>query len=197
MHKFHLVKERFLWDDYDSGLYFDLFPLKRKAGEDEDGFNVRIEAACKALDTIEPEGNAYLPTLFLTQGQIDKLPLKYQGMYSGKSYLMVFKGGYNGEALPKNMWFEQMGGGLVCNPTGLQKNWVYWSSWGDDGKELGHRFRRVTKAEVDEFPYDEPVITPPPADDPHDDPVNPGDSVITIPARIDLHIWHHEGKPEV
>lgn len=185
MHKFHLVKERFLYDDFDSGLYFDLYPVKRPAG-DEDVFNRAIEKACQELEAIEPEGNAYLPTVFLTQGQIDKLPLKYQGMFSGKSYLLLFQAGYNGGELPKNMWFEQMGGGLVCNPTGAKKDWVYWSSWGKMGAELGHRFRRVEKSEVDEFPYNDPT-PPPPADDPD---VPGGDTPVPTDGFIHVKCPH-------
>ena len=97
--------------------------------------------------------------------------------------------------LPKNMWFDQMAGGLVCNPTDVRAKWKYYTDW--NAEALGHRFRRVEKSEVDQFPYDEPVVIPPvsdPTNPPATDPVVPG---ISVPTRIDIHIWHHEGKPEV
>lgn len=179
MHKFHLLKERFLRDDYDSGLYFDLFPIKRPKG-DEDVFNDAIEEACAELEKIEPKGQAWLPTLFLNETQIANLPVKYQGMFSGKSYLLLFKPEFDGKELPHNMWFDQAGGGLVCNPNSPdQSNWVYWSSWGNGGEELGHRFRRVEKSEVDEYEYTAPTPPAPPANDDE-----PGDETTAPPVVI-------------
>jgi hypothetical protein len=164
MKQFHLLKERFLFDDYDSGLYFDLFTLKRPAG-DEDVFNGVINEACEALEEITPDGQKWLPTLMLLESQVNALPVKYRTMFAGKSYLMLYKANFNEQELPNNEWGQMGGGMLICKPVGAKANWKYFTEW--DANALGHRFRRVDKSEVDAYDFGEPVTPPvnPPADD--------------------------------
>lgn len=183
MHKFHLLKERFLYDDYDSGLYFDLYPVKRPAG-DEDTFNAAIEKAADKLQETDPPNQVFKPTLFLTEAQMYALPQRYQDSFSAKTYLLLFKVGFDGSALPKNLWFDYGSGGMVCNPTGDRKNWLYYTNW--SANMLGHRFRRVTKAEVDA--YVEPGQTAPPITPPDDDEETPP---VVYPETGELHIYHH------
>lgn len=146
--KFHLIKDRFLFDDYESGLYFDLCPVKKPAG-DEDAFNKAIEDAADKLVETDPANQVWKPTLFLTEAQMYALPKRYQDSFSAKTYLLLFKAGFAGDSMPLNLWFEYGSGGMVCNPSGDRKNWLFYTNW--NANMLGHRFRRVQKAEVDAY----------------------------------------------
>ena len=165
MKKFHFIKDRFIFDDYDSGLYFDIAPVKRPAG-DENAFNAAIDAANDKLQETDPSNQVWKVTLLLTENQMFALSDKYKTQFGAKSYLLLYKAGFDGKVLPINPWFQLGSGGLVCNPTGLKKDWVYWTNW--DANSLGHRYRRVTKDEVlaapGEMPTDEPDNPPTPPD---------------------------------
>ena len=184
--KFHFLKDRFIFDDYESGLYFDIHPVKRPAG-DENVFNAAIGAMADTIHETEPSMQAWKPTLLLTEGQMFALPEKYRNQFASKSYLLLYKAGFTGTSLPKNIWYEYGSGGLICNPTGAHKDWLYFTNYTAEG--LGHRFRRVTKDEVDAYRWTEPSsgTTTPPAD------TTPDGGTITIPQEltINLHVWHH------
>ena len=154
--KFHLIKDRYLHDDYDSGLYYDLVPVHRGSG-DENAFNDRIDTTNKALKETNPPAQDWLCTLFLNTKQVASLMNKYQVQFGAKSYLLLYMAGFDGEVMPKNPWFELGSGGMVCNPTGAQDAWIYYTNW--PAEMLGHCFRRVEKAEVDA--YQMPIVTPP------------------------------------
>jgi len=158
--KFHLIKGRYLFDDYESGLYFDLVPVHRPAGDDN-VFNSLIDNTNETLKETKPSAQDWLCTLFLTSGQVAGLSAKYQVQFGAKSYLLLFQAAFYGDVLPKNPWFELGSGGMVCNPTGLEKNWIYYTNW--NAGMLGHCFRRVEKSEVDA--YVDPNSTTPPPDD--------------------------------
>jgi len=163
--KFHLIKDRFLFDDYESGLYFDLYPVKRKGNEDE--FNGIINDAddeVKRLET-DPANQQYYCTLLLTEAQMYAIPENYRNQYAAKSQLLLFKAGFGGKALPDTPWFSIQAGGMVCDPTGAQSKWIYYTNW--TANNLGFRFRRVNKAEVDAYVMPTPPVTPP-AEDPED-----------------------------
>jgi len=177
MKRFHLLKDRFLFDDFESGLYFDLYPVKRPAG-DEDVFNSAINAAGAALAKITPVGQKWLPTLFLTEAQMNAMPERYKISFSAKSYLMLFKADFTGTTLPRNAWFEVGSGGMICKPIGAQSTWSYYTDWNVNA--LGHRFRRVEKKEVDAYQYVEPVPPPTPPPTP---PPAPTDKYVKIIAR--------------
>lgn len=180
--KFHLIKDRFLFDDYESGLYFDLYPVKRKGNEDE--FNGIIQDANNELERLEtdPAHQELLCTLFLTEAQMYAIPENYRNQYAAKSQLLLFKAGFDGKALPDNPWFAIQSGGMVCNPTGSQANWIYYTNWSSNN--LAHRFRKVKKDEVDAcvVPGSGGTTPPPPADDPGtpDDPVPSGGLVLHL-----------------
>lgn len=93
------------------------------------------------------------------------LPESWRKAFAPKTYLMLFKSGFAGDKLPSNLWFEYGSGGIVCNPTGAHKDWLYYTNYTADG--LGHRFRRVSKEEVDAYQYTEPSTAA--TDDPSDD----------------------------
>jgi hypothetical protein len=185
--RFHLIKDRFLFDDYESGLYFDLWPVHRPAG-DENIFNAVIDQADEELHSAEtsPAKQNWYCTLFLTDTQVYNLSQRYRDQFAPKSYLLLFKAGFDGKALPTNEWFSAGSGGLICNPTGAQKGWLYYTNW--NANMLGFRFRVAHKEEVDAY-------IPPSGNDTIDDTTIPGGSV-TIPTSIDIH-FHDHSKPEV
>ena len=189
--KFHLIKDRFLHDDYESGLYFDLCPVKRPAG-DEDAFNAAIEAATDKLVETDPANQVWKPTLFLTEAQMYALPKRYQDSFSAKTYLLLFKTGFTGASMPLNLWFEYGSGGLVCNPSGAQKDWLYYTNW--DANMLGHRFRVLGTGTNGQPPgevtaYVQPGTggtTPPPAGD--EEPGGNGDLLVSGGRLKTIHI---------
>lgn len=150
MKKFHLIKNRYLFDDYESGLYFDLCPITRGAG-DENALNEKIEKANSSLNC-PPDKNLFC-TLFLTEAQISKIPKNYQNMFAGKTYLLLFKSGFDESSeFPENAWSALGANGMICDP----ETWTYYTTWSADN--LSHRFRLVSKNEVDN--YKEEVTTP-------------------------------------
>lgn len=185
--KIHFLKDRFIFDDYESGLYFDICPVTRPAG-DENVFNAAIETAAAGIHETEPSMQAWKPTLLLKESQMFALPQKYREQFSAKTYLMLYKDGFDGSALPKNLWFDYGSGGLMCNPTGAHKDWAYYTNYTAEG--LGHRFRRVSKDEVDAYKYTEPSSTTGDTTTPTEEPAD-GNIIIPTNIRIDLHVWHH------
>jgi hypothetical protein len=162
------LKDRFLHDDFESGLYFDLYPLKRGTG-DQDALNVRITRALAWLASIRPHGWwKWYPTLLLNEKQIYDLTEKYEAMFSGKCYLLLYKAGADNVELPYNLFFAEQGGGMICNPTGTKDQWKYYTTWNVD--ELATRFRRVEKREVDDYVFQEGGVTPPPPPPPDTNP---------------------------
>lgn len=156
--KIHFLKDRFVFDDYESGLYFDVCPVKRPSG-DENIFNAAIATASASISESEPDMQNWKPTLLLTDAQVYAIPESWRNKFAAKSYLLLYKSGFTGDKLPKNPWFELGSGGIVCNPTGAHKDWTYYTNYTADG--LGHRFRRVSKEEVDAYKYTEPTSTTP------------------------------------
>jgi len=151
--KIHFLKDRFVFDDYESGLYFDVCPVKRPAGN-ESVFNTAIETAADGIVETQPSNQNWKPTLLLTDAQVYNLPETWQKAFSPKSYLLLYKSGFTGDKLPSNLWFDYGSGGIVCNPIGDHKDWLYYTNYTADG--LGYRFRRVSKEEVDAYQYTEP-----------------------------------------
>jgi len=129
--KIHFLKDRFIFDDYESGLYFDVHPVKRPSG-DENAFNAAIDLM---NDSIPPHPG-WKATLLLTDGQLYGLSEKYRLQFAIKSYLILYKSGFDGSKLPKNEFFELGSGGVICNPTGAKENWVYYTNY--DANGLGH-----------------------------------------------------------
>ena len=179
----HFLKDRFIFDDYESGLYFDIHPVKRPPG-DENVFNATIDAVAYKIRETEPSMQNWKPTLLLTEQQVFALSEKYRNQFAAKSYLMLYKAGFAGTTLPKNIWYEYGSGGLLCNPTGARNSWVYYTNYTAEG--LGHRFRRVTKDEVNAYKWTEPVTTTPEIPAPE-----PGTINVPQEITINLHVWQH------
>jgi hypothetical protein len=181
MKQFHLVKGRFLFDDYESGLHFDLAPVMRNPG-DENEFNARIDSANDKLVEDDPANQKFLCTVFLNEDQMYKLsdPLKVR--FGSKSYLLLYRAGFAGVTLPTNSWFSQGSGGMVCDPTGTQSQWRYFTNW--TANDLRHRFRRVTIDEVNAYVDPNAVTPPPPPPDTGGDtdvpPVVTGDGFVHV-----------------
>ena len=178
--KFHLLGDRYLFDDYDTGLYFDLAPVSRNPG-DENALDGRIGDMNGSLVETDPANQNYACTVFLTKTQYDAMNPKYPVQFGAKSYLLLFLNNFNGETLPNNPWFGSGGGGMVCNVNGADnKKWIYYTNW--DGGALYHRFRRVQKSEVLDYlasigqtmPVEEPPANPPAGENPDNPPAPTG-----------------------
>ena len=178
--QFHLIKDRYLFDDFESGLYFDMYPVKRTAGENEDAFNGRIDEANEEILRLAKGmsgEHVYYCTLFLNSVQLNSLSLKYKNQFASKSWLLWFRADFDGKELPSTPWLEMGSGGFMCNPTGLQKDWRYYTSY--DANSLGHRLRRVAKDEVDSYVMPGGVVVPPVVEPPIENPNgNPSDICI-------------------
>jgi hypothetical protein len=148
----HIIKDRFLFDDYGSGFYYDLVPIIRNPGTEND-MNDRIDAANHALKETNPSQQNFKCTAFLTEAQYLAMNSKYYVQLGAKSYLMLFKSAFDGKAIPQNPWFDQGSGGIVFDA----KTGIYYTNWTSEG--IGFRYRKVNKSEVDA--YQLPVITSP------------------------------------
>ena len=179
--RFHLLKDRFLFDDYDSGLYFDLVPVNRNPGNEND-FNARIDGANDMIVESDPVNQKWQCTSVLNETQMYALSAALQVRFGAKSYLLLYKAGFDGKVLPTNPWFEQGSGGMVCNPTGLKKDWLYYTNW--DANMLGHRYRRVTKDEVLAAPGEMPP------DEIPDEPPTPPDNDVVWDGVIHMNCPH-------
>ena len=179
--RFHLLGDRYLFDDYESGFYLDLQPVSRNPG-DEDALNGRIDDRNDSLVENDPPNQNFACTVFLNEAQYKAMKPKYPVQFGAKSYLLLFVNSFNGKEIPKNPWFDQGGGGMICHVTGSDKSkWVYYTDW--NANSLRHRFKMVSKQVVDEYlksigqtapvddPDDDPVVTP---------PVNPVSGGLTI-----------------
>ena len=98
--KFHLIKDRFLFDDYESGLYFDICPLTRKGNEDEFGSLINQAGEEVAKLETKPGTQQFRPTLLLTEEQMDAIPESYRDSFGAKSFLLHYKKEFDGNALP-------------------------------------------------------------------------------------------------
>jgi len=170
--KVHFIKDRFIFDDYESGLYFDVHPVKKPAG-DENDFNAAIDTINDSI----PKQKGWKATLLLTDGQLYGLSEKYRLQFAAKSYLILYKSGFDGSKLPKNEFFELGSGGVVCNPTGAKDKWTYYTSYTADG--LGYRFQRVSKEEVDAYKFSEPTA-------PSDEATESSDNTTETPDEQDV-----------
>jgi hypothetical protein len=141
LNKYKLVNERYIHDDMNSGLYFDIAPLKRGAG-DEQELNGRVDSENNRLAQIEPAGKVYMPTLMLTVGQYDNLTEHWKNIIAPKSYLMLYVPGGHPSEIDIQFWHAY-------------GNDVFW--WASDSvvysaydaNGLAHRYRVAKEAEVE------------------------------------------------
>ena len=185
--KFHLIKDRYLFDDYDSGLYFDLYPIKRGVG-DEDDFNSRIDRANEWLKKSEsdPANNVWYCTLPLLDIQISKLPVSYRKQFAPKSYLLLYRTGFKEGDMPINEWGWEGNGygncGMVCDCSSYNsEKWIYYTNW--TANNLGYRFRRASKDEVNAY-----VIPGSGNVDPETLPVVPPGSETPVAGETLIHV---------
>jgi len=135
-----LVKERYFHDVNDSGLYYDLAPLKR-AGGDEADFNARIDSENNRLQTLGLSGKALHPTIYLLDSQLNNLTDHWKNILAPKSYLMIYRPGVHPSEINIQYW----------NAYG---NDVFWWASDDvvyskyDANGLSHRYRIAKEAEV-------------------------------------------------
>jgi hypothetical protein len=173
--KFHLIKDRFLFDDYESGLYFDICPVWRNPGDAND-FNGRIEEANDKLVETDPANQKFLCTVLLNEEHLYALTASQKGSFGAKTYLLLYKANCSAEGLPTNEFYAQGSGGMICNPITADKSkWIYYTNWTTDN--LAHRFRRVTKDEVNAYVQPDGTVTPPPVTP----PVDPGTPPVVPP----------------
>jgi len=167
-----LIKDKYFWDDSQSGLYFDLNIIKRDVpNENEDELNARIDKRNSEMCT--DEHPKWFPTLFLTYKQWEALPQRYKDSFGAKTYLMIVDTYSN--PWKYEPWTTYYADGFLW--LSHDKVWTRWSS-----DNLGYRYRRADKQEVEhyEVPAEQPTITP--------------NVIPSIPSEItiNLHVWHHE-----
>ena len=137
-----LIKDKYFFDDSESGLYFDLCPLGRGAGS-EDDLSIRIGKANYDLECMNL-GGVKRCTLFLTDQQLAKIPQRFKSSFAAKTYLMVFRSDKEVSTPIEATW------------SGFFADGFQWSSPDKvytryDANALAHRFRRATKQEVDSY----------------------------------------------
>ena len=182
------IKERYFYDDSQSGLWFDLCPMTRGAG-DQDQLAVRIGEVTAHLQSLPQATKAWLPTLFLNESQLEDLGERSINRIAPLTHLMIFK---PGEILPDEV---------------DRINVPIWSAYFTDGFQwssndkvytqytpgnLGQKFRRVEKAEVDAYGDPAPPVIIPPMVPPVVPPVVPGiPGVLTLGGEIIVHVHMH------
>lgn len=85
--------ELWFYDLNRSGLYFRLSMLHRKSGEDEGGFNERVNAAYDALRVIDANSGdevVYKPTIGLVPTQASGLSPKWRAIFAEKAYFFLY-----------------------------------------------------------------------------------------------------------
>lgn len=186
--------DRYFFDDHESGLYFDLHPLHRGAG-DEDALNERIDIRNRKLQGVHTGDTNinYFCALLLNQQQLNGMPENHQLKFAGKTVLMLFKPGVSIEEVAQmrvSPWKEQNTDMFLWSSPDKVYTWAI-------GDNLNYRFRVVDKSVVDA--YGDGIVIPsppyvPPVDPPVDPPVTPPVSPpVGIPdvITINLNIFHH------
>ena len=162
--------DRYFFDDSESGLYFDLYPLKRGAG-DELMFNIKIDNTNEYLESTNP---AWKTCLLLLDSQIGNMSELWRQAFSAKTVLMTFRPGVEVADYSVEPWASYFNDGFLWSSA----NKVYTKY---DDNNLASRFRRVEKAEVDAF-LDTGVVPPPPPSGDDDD--IPGEPAIGFPKEF-------------
>lgn len=148
-----LIKDRYFHDDNESGLYFDLYPIKRGGG-DESIFNNNVGVANMYLDSIMPADKVWRCTLFLLDDQIANLSPEWKNILAPKTYLMTFRPGVEVGSYDVHPWSAYGNDSFLWS----SPDKVYTKY---DSNALSHRFRLVDKKEVDDYLADNTPITPP------------------------------------
>lgn len=165
-----LIKDKYLYFPQ-MGMYWDIYPIKRIAGEDELGLNNRIDEANKTLKKLSDAQRGeqvWHPTLFLNDKQLDNLPNQWQVTYHPKVWFML--------ARPNFSYTDttQLPGAGVWKPS-VDLLWLsndkvllqeFNGSVENTANWLGHRFRNAKELEVIEYSRtipapDIPVVAPP------------------------------------
>jgi len=167
-----LVKERYFQDINNTGLYYDLAPIKRGAG-DESEYNRRIDNANIGLDENMPEGKVWRCTLYMLDSQLQNLSDSWKNTIAAKTYLMVYRPGQNVNSFDVQFWRD------------YGTDIFLWSSDDKvysklDANGLGDRYRIAKASEVEGA--EDP--TQPEYPDPYPD------VIIAEPVKK----WHAKGK---
>lgn len=146
-----LVKDKYLYFPQ-MGMYWDIYPMKRVSGKNEQGLNEQIDTindALKVLSDKQPGVQIWHPTLFLTDGQIANLPNNWQLAFHPKVWFMLAR-----PSFPYTSTTKLPGAG-VWNPVDLL--WIsnnkvllqeFNGSVENTANWLGHRFRHAKESEV-------------------------------------------------
>ncbi len=161
------IKDRYFFDDSETGLYFDLHPVNRGAGN-ESVLNDRIDSRNRLLQGLHTQNwnKNYLCGLLLNQKQVDALSDRWQGIYSRKTVLMLFKPGVSIEEVMQmriEPWKGQGTDGFLWSSPNKVYTWL-------DGNGLAFRFGSVKKKVVDAYDVPIPAPDPEPIPDPTPDP---------------------------
>jgi hypothetical protein len=155
----------FLYDEL--GMYWDLALLFRQAGEDEAGFNKRIDAKNDELKTYSKYQAGWFASIGLVRSQVENLPDVWRNRFMQKTHLFLYDPVHNGEKMPVVNGFE-------ADFVWIDDNLVYtWLS----GDNMNYRFRLVSKAEVDKWLANQ---NGEPANEEPNNPQNSGGTIFHI-----------------
>jgi len=148
-----LIADRYFHDCNDSGLYYDLRPLKRGAG-DEQALNDRIGDLNNLIQEDPKAVGTWMCTLMLLDSQIDSMQESWKLIFAPKTYLMVYRPGKSVTEFDVQFWRDYGTDVFLWS-----SNDKVYSQFDKNG--LGHRYRIAPKAEVDANTPDVPPIIPP------------------------------------
>lgn len=145
MNRGRLLKERYFYDDHDSGLIFDTYPIFPQNYSDADKLEAAINEAGLYLTSVQASGQDCMPTLHALPSQLNKIESKWQA-FAAKSYIMYYqvprKDVYEIDIFPWNAYGRDT---FLWNGS---PNEVY-SKYDADG--LAYRFRRLSAREADDL----------------------------------------------
>lgn len=172
-----LWQGRYYEPDNYAGQMWDLQMLTRKAGEDEAGFNNRIDAANKELEKHPKYQNGWYVAIGLNNKQIANTPERWQVIWHPKTYLFLYDPSFSDDKMPHvGVWDAS----FVWTSNII----VYTTMKGDN---LNYRFRQLNSIEVAAV-KNGAVVTPPPADDPEDEPDIPDTGSDVVPGHTIIHM---------
>lgn len=158
-----LVKDRYLYFPQ-MGMYWDLCPIKRQAGENEQGLNERIDTTNNALKKLSDAAageQVWHPTLFLNSVQMSALPTNWQVTFHPKVWFMYANPSFRGDVKPSVGVWNPVDIVWVSNDKVLV--WEFNGSVTNTANWLGHRFRLVKESEIQSDSVPDP-------DEPNDEP---------------------------
>ena len=137
----------FLYDEL--GMYWDLALLFREAGEDEAGFNARIDTKNNELKAYSKYQDSWFASIGMVRSQVEKLPDEWRDRLQSKTHLFLYEPSFD-----SSTFFMPSVNGIQSDFVWTSDSMVYtWLS----GDNMNYRFRLVSVDEVDKWLAGQPV----------------------------------------